>query len=151
MIVLNYELQIFINIIHLISSFLWWSITFIVVVVIRPLNKTGNLSIILPKIQKIVLYASTVSVVSGFIFFGINTDYHYYKLFNTFWGNMILISGVLSLFVYYNIITGGMIRSIFIKLKMPTKFYNQTPIVLFSMITVSLFLMILLSKIFISR
>ncbi len=133
------------------SSFLWWSITFIVVVVIRPLNKTGNLSIILPKIQKIVLYASTVSVVSGFIFFGINADYHYYKLFNTFWGTMILISGVLSLFVYYNIISGGKMRSIFIKLKMPTKFYNQTPIVLFSMITVSLFLMILLSKIFISR
>ena len=133
------------------SSFLWWSITFIVVVVIRPLNKTGNLSIILPKIQKIVLYASTVSIVSGFIFFGINADYQYYKLFNTFWGNMILISGVLSLFVYYNVISGGKMRSIFIKLKMPTKFYNQTPIVLFSMITVSLFLMILLSKVIISR
>ncbi|MER5175093.1 MAG: hypothetical protein ABJB76_08060 [Candidatus Nitrosocosmicus sp.] len=133
------------------SSFLWWSITFIVVVVIRPLNKTGNLSIILPKIQKIVLYASTVSIVSGFVFFGINTDCQYYKLLNTFWGNMILISGVLSLFVYYNVISGGKIRSIFIKLKMPTKFYNQTPIVLFSMITVSLFLMILLSKVINSR
>ena len=96
-----YELYIFINIIHLMSSFLWWSITFVVVLIVRPLNKTGNLSIILPKIQKIVLYASTVSIVSGFILFGINTDFQYYKLFYTWWGNVVLISGIFSLFVYF--------------------------------------------------
>ena len=79
-----YDLNIFISIIHLMSSFLWWSITFVVVLIVRPLNKTGNLSIILPKIQKIVLYASTVSIISGFILFGINTDFQYYKLFYTF-------------------------------------------------------------------
>jgi hypothetical protein len=132
------------------SSFLWWSITFVVVLIVRPLNKTGNLSIILPKIQKIVLYTSTVSIISGFIFFGIDTDYQYFKLFYTGWGNMILISGIFSLFVYYNIISGGMMRSIFIKLKMPLKFYNQTPVVLFSMITISIILMILISKVFIN-
>ena len=152
MIVVIYEFHLFINIIHLMSSFLWWSITFVVVVIIRPLNKTGNLSIILPKIQEIVLYTSTVSIVSGFIFFGINTDYQYYKLFYTLWGNIILISGTFSLIVYYNVISGGgKMRSIFIKLKMPIKFYNQTPVVLFSMITISLILMILISKVFISR
>ncbi len=142
-----YDLHIFINIIHLMSSFLWWSITFVVVLIVRPLNKTGNLSIILPKIQKIVLYASTVSIVSGFIFFGINTDFQYYKLFYTWWGNVVLISGIFSLFVYFNIISGGGVRSIFIKLKMPKKFYNQTPVILFSMITISIILMILISKV----
>ena len=139
------------NVIHLMSSFLWWSITFVVVVIIRPLNKTGNLSTILPKIQKIVLYDSTVSIVSGFVFFGINTNYQYYKLFNNYWGNLILLSGILSLFVYYNVLSGGKIRSIFIKLKMPLKFYDQTPIILFFMITISLILMILISKVFINR
>jgi hypothetical protein len=142
-----YELHIFINIIHLMSSFLWWSITFVVVLIVRPLNKTGNLSIILPKIQKIVLYSSTVSIVSGFIFFGIITDFQYNKLFYTWWGNVVLISGISSLFVYFNIVSGGGVRSIFIKLKMPKKFYNQTPIILFSMITISIILMILISKV----
>src|SRR6476659_9444752 len=73
-----YELHIFIDIIHLMSSFLWWSITFVVVLIVRPLNKIGNFFIILPKIQKIFLYVSTVSIVSGFILFGINTDFQYY-------------------------------------------------------------------------
>ncbi len=133
------------------SSFLWWSITFVVVVIIRPLNKTGKLSIILPKIQKIVLYTSIVSIVSGFIYFGINTDYQYYKLFYTLGGRMILISGVFSILVFYNIISGGKMRSIFIKLKLPLKFYDQTPVVIFSMITISIILMILISKVFVSR
>ena len=148
-ILLIYELQIVTNIIHMISSFLWWSFTFMVVIIIRPLNKTGNLSIILPRIQKVVLYTATVSIITGIIFFGINTNYQYYKLFYTTWGNIILISGILSLLVYYNVISGGKMRLIFIKLKLPGKFYNQTPIVLFSMITISLTLMILIAKVFI--
>ena len=60
-----------------------------VVIIIRPLNKTGNLSIILLRIQKVVVYTSTVSIVSGIVFFGINTNYQYYKLFYTTWGNII--------------------------------------------------------------
>ena len=148
-ILLMYELQIFANIIHMISSFLWWSFTFMVVIIIRPLNKTGNLSIILPRIQKVVVYTSTVSIVSGIVFFSINANYQYYKLFYTTWGNIILVSGILSLLVYYNVISGGKMRLIFIKLKLPSKFYNQTPIALFSMITISLALMILIAKVFI--
>jgi hypothetical protein len=148
LIALIYELNTIINIVHLTSSFLWWSITFIVVLIIRPANKNGNLSVILPKIHNIVLYTSTVSIVSGFILFGINTDYQYYKLFFTFWGNAILISGILSLFVYYNIISRCKKRPIIIKLKKPLKFNNQIPLVLFSMITISLKLMIFISKIY---
>ncbi len=124
---------------------------FVVILIIRPLNKTGSLSVILPKIQKIILYSSTVSITSGLILFSINTGYQYYKLFYTIWGNIILISGIFSLFVFYNILSGGKIRSILIKLKMPQKFYNQIPLVLFSLITVSLILMILVSKVFIGK
>lgn len=124
---------------------------FVVVLIIRPLNKSGSLSIILPKIQKIILYSSIVSITSGLAIFGINTGYQYYKLFYTPWGNLILIAGIFSLFVFYNILSGGKIRSILIKLKMPQKFYNQIPIVLFSMITISLILMILVSKVFMDK
>jgi hypothetical protein len=124
---------------------------FVVVLIIRPLNKTGSLSVILPKIQKIILYSSTVSIASGLILYGINTGYQYYKLFYTLWGNLILIAGIFSLFVFYNILSGGQLRSILIRLNMPKKFYNQIPMVLFCMITISLFLMILVSKMFIGK
>jgi hypothetical protein len=130
---------------------MWWNIMFVVVLIIRPLNKTGSLSVILPKFQKIILYSSIVSITSGLILFGINTGYQYYKLFYTLWGNIIMIAGIFSLFVFYNILSGGHLRSILIRLNMPEKFYNQLPIVLFSMITISLFLMILVSKVFIGK
>jgi hypothetical protein len=122
-----------------------------VVFIIRPLNKTGSLSIVLPKIQKTVSFASTISIFSGLVFFGINNNFQYYKLFTTFWGNIILIAGILSLFVYYNVMSGGKIQSIVIKLKFPRKLFNSIPLILFSMITLCLMLMILISKMFIIR
>ena len=87
----------------------------------------------------------------GFIIFGINTNYQYYKLFTTFWGNIIFIAGIFSLFVYYNVMSGGKIRSIFIKLKFPRKLYDRVPILLLFLITTSLILMVLISKVFITR
>jgi hypothetical protein len=137
------------SIIHLVSSFLWWSFTVIVVLIIRPLNKTGNLSIVLPRIQKIVSYTSTVSIVSGFIFFGIITNFQYYKLITTFWGNIIVLAGIFSLIVYYNVISGGKIQSFVIGLKISRKLSNKLPLVLLSLITASIMLMILISKVFV--
>ncbi len=123
---------------------------FVVVFIIRPSNKTGNLSIILPKFQKVIIAVSTASIVSGFILFSINTNYQFYKLFLTFWGNMILVSGIVSLVVYYNIISGGKVSAVLIKPKKLPKLANQIPIVFFSMITVTLILMILISKGFVA-
>ena len=143
-----YELQILIDGIHLASSFLWWSMTFVVMAIIRPLNKKGNLSVILPRFRKIVLSVSTVSIVSGLILFGINSNYRYYELFYTFGGNMIFISGILSLFVYYNVLSGGKKRSTTVISKKIKGFNNQIPIMLFSMLTVSLILMVLISRVF---
>ena len=148
LIALIFELHVLINSIHLASSFLWWSMTFVVVAIIRPLNKKGNLSAILPRFRKIVLFVSTISIVSGLILFGINNNYRYYELLYTFGGNMVFISGVLSLFVYYNVLSGGKKRSITVISKKIKGFNSRIPIMLFSMLTVSLTLMILVSKVF---
>ncbi len=122
-----------------------------VVAIIRPANRSGILSVILPRVQKIVITASTVSVVSGFILFGFNTNYQFYALFLTSWGNMILVAGVLSLIVYCNVISGGKISAMIIKLNKLPKLANQIPIVFFMMITISLTFMILISKVYVTR
>lgn len=150
-IALIYESQVLIGIIHLVSSFLWWSITFVVVAIIRPANRSGVLSVILPKVQKIVIAASTVSIISGFIIFGISTNYQFYSLFLTSWGNMILVSGILSLIVYCNVVSGGKISEMIIKLNKLPKLANHIPIVFFSMITITLTFMILISKMYVTR
>src|SRR5919112_3322868 len=114
LIALIYESQVIVGIIHLVSSFLWWSITFVVVAIIRPANRSGVLSVILPKVQKIVIAVSTVSTVSGLILFGINTNYQFYALFLTAWGNVILVAGILSLIVYCNVVSGGKLGAMII-------------------------------------
>ncbi len=145
---LIYPLQILFNIVHLISSFIWWNLMFVVILIIKPLNKNGNLSILLPKFQKIVFYTSIVSLTSGFILFGVNTNFQYYMLFYTTWGNVIVLSGIISLFVFYNIASGGKMRLILIKINAPKELINKIPLIMFSLITITLISMILLTKIF---
>ncbi len=151
LIALIYESQVLIGIIHLVSSFLWWSITFVVVAIIRPANRFGILSVILPKFQKVVISVSTVSIISGFILFGINTNYQFHALFLTSWGNMILVSGILSLIVYCNVVSGGKISEMIIKLNKLPKLANHIPLVFFLMITITLIFMILVSKVYVTR
>ncbi len=121
-----------------------------VVAIIRPANRSGVLSVILPKVQKIVTSVSTVSIISGFIIFGLNTNYQFYALFLTSWGNMILVSGILSLIVYCNVVSGGKINAIIIKLNKLPKLANHIPIVFFFMITISLTFMIFISKVYVT-
>lgn len=147
LIALIYESQILVDGVHLASSFLWWSMTFVVVAIIRPLNKKGNLSVILPRFRKIVLFVSTISIVSGLILFGINNNYRYYELFYTSGGNAVFISGILSLFVYYNVLSGGKKRSITVISKKIKGFNDQIPLMLFSMLTISIIVMILASNV----
>jgi hypothetical protein len=109
------------------------------------------LSVVLPRFQKLVLSFSTVSIVSGFILFGINTNYRYHELFFTFWGNVILISGLLSLVVYYNIVSGGNIMALIGKIKKSPELTSRIPILLFSMVTTALLSMILISKAVVAR
>ena len=61
---------------------------------------------------------------------------------------MVFISGILSLFVYYNVLSGGKNRSITVISKKIKGFNDRIPIMLFSMLTMSLILMILISRVF---
>ncbi len=145
-VILIFELNVLVKSIHLVSSILWWSITLFVISIIRPYNKTGTLSIILPKVHKTVMYVSTISISSGIFFYMFNSNFQFYKLINTLWGNFILLSGLLSLSVYYHILSNGKKVPLNIKLKKFKRFNYQKPIVLFSLLTISLMLMIFASE-----
>ncbi len=138
-----------VNIIHLISSFLWWSFIFMVIMVIRPSNKNGSLTVVLPKIRKMILYTSTISLISGFILLSVNINYQFIKLFDTPWGNLVLVSGLMSIIVYYNVISGGRKRLMRIRLD-PNKVIDPMPTIMFSLITLSLVLMVVVSKVFLT-
>ena len=90
--------------IHMIFSIFWWSITFVVIFIIRPANTTGNLSIVLPKIRKVVIFASTVSIISGLIQFGMLFNFNIPSFINSAGSILIVISGFFSLIVYYHIL-----------------------------------------------
>jgi hypothetical protein len=105
--------------------------------------------VILPKIRKIILYSSTISLISGFILLSININYQFIKLFNTLWGNLILVSGFMSLIVYYNVILGGRRKPMGIKVG-TNKVVDPIPTIMFSLITMSLVIMVVVSKVFIT-
>jgi hypothetical protein len=92
--------------IHIISSLLWWSATFIVIFIIRPANRTGNLSIVLPKIRKVIIITSTISITSGLIVLGSSFNFSIQNFINTTKGILILISGFFSFIVYCHILLG---------------------------------------------
>jgi hypothetical protein len=60
-----------------------------------------------------------------------------------------VLAGIFSLIVYYNVISGGKIQSFVIGLKISRKLSNKLPLVLLSLITASIMLMILISKVFV--
>ncbi|MDQ4073271.1 MAG: hypothetical protein M3162_03090 [Thermoproteota archaeon] len=80
---------------------------------------------------------------------GVNINYQFMKLLDTLWGNLVLISGLMSLIVYYNVITGGKRRPTRIKLG-PNKVIDPIPTIMFSLITLSLVLMVVVSKVFLT-
>lgn len=88
----------------MIFSILWWSITFVVIFIIRPANRIGNLSIVLPKIRKVIIFASTISIISGLIQFGMFFNFDIPGFINSAGSILIMISGFFSLIVYYHIL-----------------------------------------------
>lgn len=94
----------------MIFSLLWWSATFVVIFVIRPANRTGSLAIVLPKMRKLIILASTISIVSGLILFGLLFNFNIQTLVITTKSILILIFGPLSLIVYYHILHGTRTR-----------------------------------------
>ena len=139
------EYGILIQGIHSISSILWWGVTLIIVTIIRPLNRGGNLSIILPRIRKLVIFASTMSIISGFVLFGLNSNFKFEDLIHTTSGNIILFSGSLSLVVYYHILFGSKANSVSSKLHKVLKLTKLIPYIMFGFLTATMVLMILAS------
>ena len=137
---------------HIISSLIWWSLTFLVVVIINPINKNGIYSNIFSRIQKNVMIFSTSSIIFGLILLLINTDFSPIKLFYSIWGNLIIIGGTIAIFVYINILIRSIkkntTKSLSLKLKSSLnvpKYRNQIrvfPLLMFTSLTISLLLMI---------
>ncbi len=146
-VVLIGEYSILIQGIHLITSILWWSITLIVIAIIRPLNKGGIISIILPQIRRLVIVASTISIASGFVLFGFNSNFQFEDLVYTTNGNVILFSGILSLIVYYHVLSGANLNSMVSKLHKVLKLNKFIPPIMFGFLTTAMVLMILASEI----
>lgn len=94
----------------MIFSLLWWSATFVVIFVIRPANRTGSLAIVLPKIRKVIILASTISILSGMILFWLLFNFNVQTFAITKNNILILTSGPLSLIVYYHILFGTRAR-----------------------------------------
>lgn len=141
------EYSILIQGIHSISSILWWSVTLIVISVIRPLNRGGNLSIILPQIRKLVIFASTISIISGFALFGLDSIFQFKDLIYTTRGHIILFSGSLSILVYYHILFGSKAHSIASKLHKALKLTKFIPYIMFGFLSATMVSMILASSI----
>ena len=141
------EYSILIQGIHLITSILWWSITLIVINIIRPLNKGGNLSITLPQIRRLVILASTISIASGIVLFGFNSNFQFEDLVYTTKGNVILFSGYLSLIVYYHVLSGSNPNSMISKLHKVLKLNKFIPSIIFGFLTTAMVSMILASAI----
>ena len=137
------EYSILIQGIHSVTSILWWSVTLIVFTIIRPLNKGGNLSIILPQIRRLVIFASTISIVSGFVLFGFNSNFRFEDLVYTTKGNAILLSGSLSLIVYYHVLSGSKPSSMTSKLHKVLKLDKFVPHIMFGFLTAAMVSMIL--------
>lgn len=94
----------------MIFSLLWWSATFVVIFVIRPANRTGSLAIVLPRIRKVIILASTISILSGMILFWLLFNFNVQTFAITTNNILILTSGPFSLIVYYHIIFGTRTR-----------------------------------------
>ncbi|WP_458746167.1 hypothetical protein [Candidatus Nitrosocosmicus sp. T] len=119
----------------------------IVITIIRPLNKVGNLSIISPPIRRLVIFASTISIASGFVLFGFNSNFQFEDLVYTTNGSVILFSGFLSLIVYYHVLSGSNHNSMVSKLHKVLKLNKFIPSIMFGFLTTAMVSMILASAI----
>jgi hypothetical protein len=149
--ILSGEPVAFVLSIHMIFSILWWSTTLIVIFIIRPSNKTGNLSSILPKIRRLVIIVSSVSIFSGLMLYGLFSNLDVRSYIYSYPGFVILISGSLSLVVYFHVLNGGQHKFILVKnstgmgIGMGMGMGRYIPFVMFGLLTITLILMVIVS------
>ena len=141
-------LDFLITYIHLISSFLWWGLTFFVIFILGPVNKKGVYSSILPRIHKFVIPISTLSILSGIVLTFINIDFDLDRLFNSMWGYMLIVGGLFSLPVYLIVIFRSKNRNVKVQLgkkKLP-QYNNLLPYLVFLFLSITISLMIFVTQ-----
>ncbi len=135
---------------HFFSSVLWWGLTFFVVFILRPVNRKGSYSLILPRIHKFILPISTVSIISGLALTFININFDPNRLFNSLWVYMLIFGGLFSIPVYLVILFRSKKRTVKIQLSKRTNFKktNLLPFLLFALLSSTIFIMIFVTKFF---
>ena len=136
--------------IHFFSSVLWWGITFFVFFILRPLNREGSYSLILPRIHRFILPISTISILSGIALTFININFDPYRLFNTIWGYLVIIGGLFSIPVYLVILSQSKPVNIKIQLNKKKNFNKKIlpPYFLFILLSITIFIMVFVTKVF---
>lgn len=135
--------------IHLVFSLLWWSTTLVVIFIIRPSNRSGVMSPILPKIRKLVLIASSASIFSGLVLYGLFSNLNFQSYFHSHSGLVILISGSLSLIVYFHVLRGNAHHKFLAKRKSLGKaIQTYIPFIMFGLLTATMISMVIVSATF---
>jgi hypothetical protein len=127
----NIFLDFLTSYIHFFSSVLLWGITFFVFFILRPVNREGSLSLILPRIHRFILPISTISILSGIALTFININFDPYRLFNTIWGYLLIIGGLFSIPVYLVILSQSKAGNIKIQLNKKKNFKKKNFTTLF--------------------
>jgi hypothetical protein len=136
--------------IHFFSSVLWWGITFFVFFILRPVNREGSYSLILPRIHRFILPISTISILSGIALTFININFDPYRLFNTIWGYLVIIGGLFSIPVYLVILSQSKPVTFKIQLNKKKNFKKKIlpPYFLFILLSITIFIMVFVTKVF---
>lgn len=130
---------------HFLSAVLWWSITFFVIFILRPINKDGSLSILLPRIHKFIIPVSTITLISGFLLLMINIEGNFSQILETSWGKMLLSGGSFSIPVYVILLIRNKPQNITLQSKRNEKYIKtkkNLPYVLFTFLSISIIIMI---------
>jgi uncharacterized protein (DUF486 family) len=135
--------------IHFFSSVLWWGITFFVFFILRPVNREGSYSLILPRIHRFILPISTISILSGITLTFININFDPYRLF-TIWGYLLIVGGLFSIPVYLFILYQSKPGNIKIQLNKKENFKKKIlpPYLLFILLSITMLIMVFVTNLF---
>jgi hypothetical protein len=92
--------NITIRYIHFFSSVSWWGIMFFMFFIIFPVNKDGRYSALFPRVQRFMKIIASVAMASGILLTFINPKFTVEALFNSKWGQTLIIGAMTSVFVY---------------------------------------------------
>ena len=136
--------------IHFFSSVLWWGITFFVFFILRPVNREGSYSLILPRIHRFILPISTISILSGIALTFININFDPYRLFNTIWGYLLIVGGLFSIPVYLFILSQSKPGNTKIQLNKKENFKKKIlpPYLLFILLSITILIMVFVTNLF---